>query len=242
MRWQDTSSSFVIFGLRFDFIKFKNTFHARGSACSDTNTVEISREAPHTASTCSKHHEYHFLNRRIPLFHVPAVQIWSCRKKSKKQKKSTEYSKINQNDPKLGIYHVLTVSRQHKKLGSKIKKNKNSLPTAREDGSWQSLRLCRLLTEWQSAKVTVWMASTMACLCRLQFFANCLAVGKARQSANPALPTAGNSSWQRDLFAECRKKTVGKENCSRQRASFLYNAHFKHSRTRVINGWVLAGY
>jgi hypothetical protein len=26
----------------------------------------------------------------------------------------------------------------------------------------------------------------MACLCRLQFFANCLAVGKARQSANPA--------------------------------------------------------
>jgi hypothetical protein len=49
------------------------------------------------------------------------------------------------------------------------------LPTAREDGSWQSLRLCRLLTEWQSAKVTVWMASTMACLCRLQFFANCLA-------------------------------------------------------------------
>jgi hypothetical protein len=45
-------------------------------------------------------------------------------KKSKKQKKSTEYSKINQNDPKLGIYHVLTVSRQHKKLGSKIKKIK----------------------------------------------------------------------------------------------------------------------
>jgi hypothetical protein len=38
-----------------------------------------------------------------------------------------------------------------------------------------------------------------------------LAVGKARQSANPT------SSWQRDLFAECRKKqlakkiTVGKE-------------------------------
>jgi hypothetical protein len=58
----------------------------------------------------------------------------------------------------------------------------------------------------------------MACLCRLQFFANCLAVGKAMalptawQSAkpdnrqNPALPTAGNSSWQRDLFAECREK------------------------------------
>jgi hypothetical protein len=50
----------------------------------------------------------------------------------------------------------------------KSKKNKNSLPTAREDGSWQSLRLCRLLTEWQSAKMTMWMASTMACLCRLQ--------------------------------------------------------------------------
>jgi hypothetical protein len=31
------------------------------------------------------------------------------------------------------------------------------------------------------------MASTMACLCRLQFFANCLAVGKAM-----VLPTA----WQ----------------------------------------------
>jgi hypothetical protein len=52
-------------------------------------------------------------------------------------------------------------------------------------------------------------------------FANCLAVGKAMQSANPALPTAENSSWQRDLFAECREKTVGKENYSRQRASFL---------------------
>ena len=60
MRWQDTSSSFVIFGLRLDFIKFKNTFHARGSACSDTNTVKISREALHTASTYSKYHEYHF--------------------------------------------------------------------------------------------------------------------------------------------------------------------------------------
>ena len=145
-----------------------------------------------------------------------------------------EYSKINQNDPKLGIYHVLTVARQHKKTGIENRKKKlilcrlpsvavgkEPLPTAREDGSWQSLRLCRLLTEWQSAKVTAWMGSIMACLCRLQFFANCLAVGKARQSANPALPTAGNSSWQRDLFAECRKKTVGKENCSRQRASFL---------------------
>jgi hypothetical protein len=53
----------------------------------------------------------------------------------------------------------------------------------------------------------MWMASTMACLCRLQFFANCLAVGKARQSVNPVLPTAGNSSWQRDLFAECREKS-----------------------------------
>jgi hypothetical protein len=51
----------------------------------------------------------------------------------------------------------------------------------------------------------------MACLCRLQFFANCLAVGKARQSANHALPTAGNSSWQRDLFAECQKKQLAKK-------------------------------
>jgi hypothetical protein len=123
--------------------------------------------------------------------------------------------------PNLEYIMYLLYQGNTKKLGSKIKKNKNSLPTAREDGSWQSLRLCRLLMEWQSAKVTVWMASTMACLCRLQFFANCLAVGKARQSANPALPTAGNSSCQRDLFAECQEKTVDKENCSRQRANFL---------------------
>ena len=75
------------FPFRSSFIKLKNTFHTRGSACSDNNTVEISREATHTASTCSKHHEHHFLNGRIPLFHVPAVQIWSCREKSKKQKK-----------------------------------------------------------------------------------------------------------------------------------------------------------
>jgi hypothetical protein len=42
-------------------------------------------------------------------------------------------------------------------------------------------------------------------------FANCLAVGKARQSANPVLPTAGNSSGQRDLFAECREKQLAKK-------------------------------
>jgi hypothetical protein len=78
-------------------------------------------------------------------------------------------------------YIMYLLYQGNKKTGiENQKKNKNSLPTAREDGSWQSLCLCRLLTEWQSAKVTVWMASTMACLCRLQFFANCLAVGKAR--------------------------------------------------------------
>jgi hypothetical protein len=156
-----------------------------------------------------------------------------------------EYSKINQNDPKLRIYHVLTVARQHKKTGIENQKKINSLPTA-ISGSWQrAFADCQ--GGWQSAKpATLPTADGVAVgkgdgvdgvnhglplptviLCQLpgsrqsHSFANCLAVGKARQSANPALPTAGNSSWQRDLFAECRKKTVGKENCSRQRASFL---------------------
>ena len=82
------------------------------------------------------------------------------------------------------------------------------MPTAREDGSWQSLRLCRLLTEWQSAKVTVWMASTMACLCRLQFFANCLAVGKSM-----ALPTAwqsAKSGSRQILLCRLQEIPVGK--------------------------------
>ena len=30
---------------------------------------------PDTASTYAKHHEYHFLNDQIPLFHVHAVEI-----------------------------------------------------------------------------------------------------------------------------------------------------------------------
>ena len=132
--------------------------------------------------------------------------------------------------PNLEYIMYLLYQGNTKNWDRKSKKNKNSLPTAREDGSWQSLRLCRLLTEWQSAKVTAWMASIMACLCRLQFFANCLAVGKSRQSANPALPTAGNSSWQRDLFAECEKKqlankiAVGKEpvSCS------VCRKHYEH--------------
>jgi hypothetical protein len=142
-------------------------------------------------------------------------------KNQRNRKKSTEYSKINQNDPKLRIYHVLTVARQHKKIG--IENRKKYKFFADCQGGWQLAKAAPLPTADGVAvdKGDGVDGVNHGLLCRLQFFANCLAVGKARQSANPVLPTAGNSSWQGDLFAECREKTVGKENCSRQRASFL---------------------
>jgi hypothetical protein len=40
----------------------------------------------------TKYCEYHFLNKEIPLFNAPAVQIWSLQKKSMKRKKQMKYT------------------------------------------------------------------------------------------------------------------------------------------------------
>ena len=84
--------------------------------------LDISCEFLDTASTYTKYREYHFLNHQIPLFHAPAVQIWSMQKNSTKWKKLTKYTKKSQNCPKFEQGVLNNVRRPHKKMGQKNKK------------------------------------------------------------------------------------------------------------------------
>ena len=90
---------------------FKYTFPASTSSCYVNKMLDISCEFLDTASTYTKYHEYHFLNHQIPLFHAPAVEIWSM-----------------QNCPKFEQGVLNNVERPHKKWGKKKQKKQNFFP------------------------------------------------------------------------------------------------------------------
>jgi len=173
--------------------------------------LDISCEFLDTASTYTKYHEYHFLNHQIPLFHAPAVQIWSMQKNSTKRKKLTKYTKKSQKCPKFKQGVLNNVRRPHKKNGAK--KTKKILPRVPSLALGKEA-LCRV--PWQGTRGSQPLCRVPGCDTRQSnffsfndvgglghqvtfFFAECrsspsVALGKRAFAECRSLPSA--STWQ----------------------------------------------
>jgi hypothetical protein len=160
--------------------------------------VEISCEVLDTDLIYTKHHDYHFFNHCIAIFHVPAVHIWIIPKNTKKQNKLVKYSKKVKMVPNFKMVFKIVSQSLTKKLSSKI-----IFFYRVPAGTRQRTRLCRVPNGRRSAKGMMTCAVTGTGTLPSVFLRSSLLRAWAWRSAKKALPSVWRGTRQRAVFVEC---------------------------------------